>query len=138
MNPLMNDRPRFETDRFIVMLLSPSDARRLLEVLLQDEPLAARVPWLNDKTQDGALQEAYAVGLQAAAGIIKVWGIFSKESQEQVGVMIAKNSPNGIDVEALVASRYWDNDVIEEASEPLMEWLEENSEVIDTIPTLLH
>lgn len=138
MNLLMNDRPRFETDRFTVALLSSSDARKLMEVLLQDELLASRVPWLDDKTQDGALREAYGIGLQAAAGLVKVWGIVSRELRMQVGAMIVRNSMEGIDVDALIASHYWDNDVVEEASEPLMDWLEDNAESFQTIPAILH
>jgi len=140
MNPLMNDRPCFETDRFIVTPLFPSDARRFLEALLLDKTLAARVPWLHDKTEDGVLREAYGIGLQAAAGMVKAWGIFWKgiQGQAQAGVMLVKTTPAGFDIDALVAPEYWDIDVIEEASIPLVEWLEDNADVIDTIPTLLH
>jgi hypothetical protein len=44
MNAHSNERPGFETERFTVALLSPSEGRKLVEVLLQDEALAARVP----------------------------------------------------------------------------------------------
>ncbi|WP_151636106.1 GNAT family N-acetyltransferase [Noviherbaspirillum aerium] len=138
MNQLINERPRFETDRFTVVLLSPTEARKLAEFLLQDERLGARVPWLTDKSQDGALREAYGIGLQAAAGVIRVWGIIMRERQLQIGAMIVKNSLDGIDVDALVAPQYWDQDVIEEAAEPLMEWLEDNVDLYHTIPAVLH
>lgn len=138
MNPLMNERPRFETDRFSLILLSPSDTRKLMEALLQDRLLAARVPWLNDKTAAGALREAFGLGLQAVAGLVKVWSIVSREGQVQVGAMIVRKSPEGIDIEALVASRYWNQDVVEEAGGPLIDWLQENEDIIETVPAVLH
>lgn len=119
-------------------LLSPTDTRKLLEVLLQDEQLAARVPWLSEKTQEGAHREAFGIGLQAAAGLVRVWSIISRERHTQVGAMIVRNSSDGIDIEALVASQYWDHDVVEEACVPLVDWLEDNADTIETIPATLH
>lgn len=138
MDLLTSDRPCFETDRFIVVLLSPSDSRRLMEFLLQDKLLAARIPWLSDKTREGALDEAFGIGLQAAAGLVRVWSIISRERQIQIGAMLVRKSREGLDIEALVASRYWDHDVVDEASEPLMDWLEENAGIIESIPRVLH
>jgi hypothetical protein len=119
----------FETERFIIALLSPSEGRQLTEILLQDEPLAARVPWLTEKNRDGALREAYGIQLQAIAGQIKIWGIVSRELQMPIGAIIARNSLEGIDVEVLVASQYWGAEVVEEAGEPVIEWLEYNSDI---------
>jgi hypothetical protein len=130
--------PGFETERFQIVPLAPPDARRLVEVLLQDEALAERVPWMEDKTRDGALREAYRIELQAAAGQFKVWSIFSREIRTQIGAIIASNSLEGIDVEVLVASQFWECDVVEEASEPVMEWLDDNSDIIPDISGLLH
>lgn len=138
MNLLTSDRPCFETDRFIVLLLSPSDSRKLMEYLLQDRLLAARIPWLSDKTREGALHEAFGIGLQAAAGLVKVWSIISRERQIQIGAMLVRKSQEGLDIEALVASRYWDDDVVDEASEPLVDWLEENAGIVESIPRVLH
>ena len=134
----MNVTPCFETERFTVALLSPSEGRQLVEILLQDEALAARVPWLTEKNGDGARREAFGIELQAAAGQIKVWGIVAREMRMQIGAVIAKNSIEGIDVEFLVASRYWRNGVVEEAGEPVIQWLEDHSEVIDNFPIHLH
>jgi hypothetical protein len=130
MSTRTNASPRFETERFSVVPLSPTEGRKLAEVLLQDEALAARVPWLTDKTRDGALREAYGIELQAAARQIKVWGIAAREFRMQIGAVICRNSIEGIDVEVLVASQFWGNEVIEEVSDPVMDWLEDNSEVI--------
>jgi hypothetical protein len=138
MNALSNKRPRFETERFTVVPLSPSEGRKLAEVLLQDEALAARVPWLTEKTLDGALREAYGIELLAAAGQIKVWGIVARGLRVQIGAIIARNSLEGIDVEVLVASEFVDDGVVEEASEPVMEWLEDNSELIQNFPINPH
>lgn len=138
MNTLANVRPRFETERFTVVPLSPSEGRKLAEVLLQDEVLAARVPWLTEKTQDGALREAYGIELQAAAGQLKVWGIVARQLRMQIGAIISRDSLEGIDVEVLVASRFWNDGVVEEASEPVMDWLEDNAEVLRDFPINLH
>src|SRR6478735_3939517 len=134
MHNLMTVQPHFETDRFTVVRLSPVEGRKLVEVLLQDEALAARVPWLPEKTRDGALQQAYGIELQAAAGQIKVWGIVARELRIQIGAIISRNSLEGIDVEMLVASQFWDDGVVEEASEPVMDWLDDNAEVLQNVP----
>lgn len=138
MSTFTNVQPRFETERFTVVPLSPTEGRKLAEVLLQDEALAARIPWLTEKTQDGALREAYGIELQAAAGQLKVWGIVTRELRTQIGAIISRNSIEGIDVEVLVASQFWDDGVVEEVSEPVMDWLEDNSEVIQDFPINLH
>ena len=138
MNTLTNVQSRFETKRFTVVPLSPAEGRKLAEVLLQDEALAARVPWLTEKTQDGALREAYGIELQAAAGQLKVWGIVARELGVQIGAIIARNSIEGIDVEVLVASQFWDDRIVEEVSEPVVDWLDDNSEVIQDFPINLH
>lgn len=138
----MNNRtrvsPEFETDRFTVVPLSPSEGRKLAEVLLQDEALAARVPWLTEKTRDGVLLQAYGIELQAAAGQIKVWAIVSRELRMQIGAIISRNSIEGIDVEVLVASQCWSAGVVEEVCGPVMDWLEDNSEVIQNFPINTH
>jgi len=134
----LTTRPTFETERFIVVPLSPMEGRKLTEVLLQDEALAARVPWLTEKTLDGTLLQAYGIELQAAAGQIKVWGIVARNLRMQIGAIISRNSIEGIDVEVLVASQFWDDGVAEEASEPVMDWLDENSEVIQRFPFNVH
>jgi hypothetical protein len=138
MNSLIKVQPRFETDRFTVAPLSPSEGRKLAEVLLQDEALAARVPWLTEKTRDGALQQAYGIELQAAARRIQVWGIVARELRMQIGAIISRNSLEGIDVEVLVASRFWDDGVVEEASEPVMDWLDDHSDVLQNFPISVH
>lgn len=138
MNSLTKVQPKFETERFTVAPLSPSEGRKLAEVLFQDEALAARVPWLTEKTQDGALRQAYGIELQAAAGQIKIWGIVNRELHAQIGAIISRNSIEGIDVEVLVASQFWDDGVVEEASEPVMDWLDDHSEVIQSFPLSIH
>jgi hypothetical protein len=107
--------PSFETGRFIVAPLSPGEARNLPAVLLQDDALASRVQWLAEKSKDGALRQRI-----------------------QIGAIIARNSLEGIDVEVLVASQFWDDDVADETGEPVVEWLATNSEVIHDFPTVLH
>ena len=138
MNTLTNVRPKFETERFTLVPLSPAEGHKLAEVLLQDEALAARVPWLTEKTKDGALRQAYGIELQAAAGQLKVWGIVARELRMQIGAIISRNSIEGIDVEVLAASQFWADGVIEEASEPVMDWLEDHSDVIQNFPISLH
>lgn len=119
----------FETERLTVVSLSPSDARTLLTVLLQDEALASQVPWMKEKTQDSALQHAFGIDLQCAAGQAKVWSIIERERRMQIGAIVVRNSLEGLDVEMLVASQFWGQGVADEASEPVMEWLADNHEV---------
>jgi hypothetical protein len=117
-------RQLFETDRFLVVELSGFDARNLLAVLLQDEALASRVDWLKDKSRDGALQEAFGVELQCNASQAKVWSIVNRAGRIQIGAVMVRHSLEGLDVDVLVASRFWDQDVSDEAAAPVMEWLE--------------
>lgn len=121
----------FETERFSVMSLSPFEARNLLAILLQDYPLASRVSWLLDKSLGGALREAFGVELQTASGHIRVWGIVDRMRCMQTGAIIARNSLEGIDVEVLVASQFWDDGIADEASEPVMEWLSDNTDALE-------
>jgi hypothetical protein len=138
MTSTLKQLPSFETARFTVVPLLPSEARQLTEVLLQDEALADRVPWMTDKSRDGALREAYAIELQSAAGQLKVWSVVSRELRMQIGAIIARDSLEGIDVEVLVASQFWDDDVVDEASEPVMDWLDDNSDLIQHLQASLH
>jgi hypothetical protein len=122
--------PAFKTERFDIVPLSPAEARNLLAVLLQDENLASRVPWMIDKSQDGAQREAFCIELQCASGAIKVWGIVAREHRMLIGAIIARNSLEGIDVEVLIASQFWDAGVVDEAGDPVVEWLEHHSNAI--------
>ena len=138
MNEFPEKRPNFETERFSVVPLSPTEARNLLSVLLQDEVLASRVPWLAEKSQDSALREAFCIELQTASGQIKVWGIVARAQRMQIGAILARNSLEGIDVEVLVASQLWDDGIADEVGDPVVEWLANNSEVIQGYATTLH
>ncbi|CAE6867314.1 hypothetical protein R69746_08176 [Paraburkholderia aspalathi] len=125
-----SDKPQvFETERLTVVSLSPFEARNLLAVLLQDEALASQVPWMKEKSQDNALQEAFCIDLQCAAGQAKVWSIIERERRTQIGAIVARDSLEGLDVEVLVASQFWGQGVADEAGEPVMEWLADNNEV---------
>lgn len=128
----------FETERFTVVLLSPPEGRELVDALLQDEVLAARVPWLTEKTRGGRLRVTYGIELQITAGQLNIWGIMTRELQTQIGAIIVRNSLEGIDVEMLIASQFWDTGVSEEAGEPVMEWLEDNPEVFQNFPIHMH
>ena len=137
MNPA-GQLPQFETERFTLVPLSPAQVRELAEILLQDEALASQIPWLEEKTKDGAMREAYGMELQAAAGLLQAWGIVARELRMHVGLIFAKNSLAGIDVEALVASQFWGQEVADEASDPVLDWLDDHSEVIQGFPAILH
>ncbi len=119
--------PQFDTPRFIVAPLSPSTARALMEILLQDEALAARVPWMDDKSMDGALREAFGIELQCVAGRVHVWGVIARDQRMQIGAIIARDSLEGVNVEVLVASHFWNNGIADEASEPVIEWISDSS-----------
>lgn len=118
----------FETERFTVALLDPPKARELLGVLLQDELLAAELPWLEEKTRDGALKEAFLFELEYNAGAVKAWGIIERTQGTFVGAVIARNNVEGIDLEVLCASQFWNQGVADEAGTPVAEWLEDNIE----------
>jgi RimJ/RimL family protein N-acetyltransferase len=119
--------PRFETLRFIVMPLTPTKARELAAVLLQDERLAARLPWMQQKTSDGALREAFLLELECNCGNTSVWGIIERARRMYVGAVLARNTPGGVDLEVLCASQFWDQRVAEEAGPPVADWLEEQA-----------
>jgi hypothetical protein len=137
MKAFVDKRPAFETERFLVVPLSPGEVRKLVEILLQDEMLAARVPWLEEKSRDGALRAAFGLELESAAGRVKTWGIVARERRMQVGLVVARNSLEGIDVEVLVASQFWDEGIADEAADPVLDWLSENSEEIPDLSPLL-
>ena len=65
---LRNKLPAFQTERFDVVPLNPSQARQLVEVLLQDDRLVEYVTWMEDKSRDGARREAFLLEMQCAAG----------------------------------------------------------------------
>ncbi|AVS62761.1 GNAT family N-acetyltransferase [Paracidovorax avenae] len=121
--------PRFDTERFIVVPLQPAKARELLEVLLCDPPLAEQLPWLADKSADGARSEALLASMQCAAGTAIVWGIVERARAACIGAVIARHSLEGIDVEVLCASQFFGQGVADEAGEPVMAWLDDAMEV---------
>jgi RimJ/RimL family protein N-acetyltransferase len=115
---------KFETERFVVVPLSGAQARRLLCVLLQDELLAAQVEWLRDKSLDGVEKEAFRIELLCNAGRVKVWSIVERARKLQIGAVLATFSLNGLDLEIVVASQFWDQGVSAEVAEPVAQWLE--------------
>lgn len=131
---LSQDMPAFNTERFTVTPLAPAKLRELAGVLLQDENLAAQLPWMQDKTRDGALREAFLLELQCATGTTRAWGIVDRERRMFIGAVLARHALDGIDLEILCASRFWNQGVADEAAEPVAEWLEENAEVELVVP----
>jgi RimJ/RimL family protein N-acetyltransferase len=123
------DSPTFDTERFIVAPLQPAKARELIGVLLQDEHLARQIPWMPDKSTDGALREGFLLELQCAAGATKAWGIVERARAMLMGIVLARQSMSGIDLEVLCASRFWNQGIADEAGGPVAEWLEDNAEV---------
>ncbi|MCK4161902.1 hypothetical protein [Ralstonia pseudosolanacearum] len=115
---------RFDTERFIVIPLSGHEARNLVGVLLQDEALASRIDWMEDKSRDGALREAFGIELRCNAGQARVWSIIERARRLQIGAILASHSLEGLDVEVLVASPFWDQDVSDEAGAPVIDWLQ--------------
>lgn len=121
--------PLFNTERFIVAPLTPAKARELLGVLLQDERLAGQVPWMQERSKDGALREAFLLELQCNAGATQAWGIVERARGMLMGTVLARRTVEGIDVEVLCASQFWNQGVADEAGEPVADWLEANTEV---------
>lgn len=134
----IGQQPLFETERFTLVPLSPAKVRELAEMLLQDEALASQIPWLEDKSRDGAAREACGMELQAAAGQLKAWGVIARELRMHVGMIFTKNSLAGIDVEVLVASQFGGREVADEAGDPVLDWLDDHAEVIHEFPAILH
>ncbi|MDA8457172.1 GNAT family N-acetyltransferase [Acidovorax sp. GBBC 3334] len=126
---LPRNPPRFDTDRFMVLPLQPDKARDLLGVLLCDGKLAAQLPWMPDKSVDGARAEAFLAEMRCAAGTDLVWGIVERARGAYIGAVIVRDSLEGLDVEVLCASQFFGQGVADEAGEPVMAWLEEVVEV---------
>ena len=76
---IRQDTPTFDTERFIVAPLTPAKVRELIGVLLMDENLARQVPWMEDKTADGALREAFLLWAAVNRRVETVLGPASAE-----------------------------------------------------------
>lgn len=126
---LPNEIPAFQTERFVLVPLVPPRLRDLAERVLLDPPLAERMPWMKEKSADGARREAFLIELEAHAGSIKGWGILQRGRGMQVGMVLARQSVSGIDIEVLCPSEFWNQGVSDEVGPPLAEWLEDNVEV---------
>ncbi|KQV81311.1 GNAT family N-acetyltransferase [Rhizobacter sp. Root1221] len=126
--------PTFNTERFVVTPLTPTKVRELVGVLLQDENLAQQISWMQDKTADGALREAFLLELQCTTGTTKAWGIVERARAMLIGTVLARQTISGIDLEILCASQFWNQGIADEAGEPVAEWLEDNTEVALIVP----
>jgi len=121
--------PQFDTERFVVTPLTPPKLRALAKVLLEDPMLAEALPWMEDKTADGAAREAFLLELQCASGTTRAWGIVERARAMFIGAVLARETLGGIDMEVLCASQFWNQGVADEVSVPVGEWLEDNTEV---------
>jgi RimJ/RimL family protein N-acetyltransferase len=121
--------PTFDTERFIIAPLVPTKVRELFAVLFQDEQLAGQLPWMEDKSADGALSEAFLLELQCAGGTAQAWGIVERARGMFIGAVVVRDSVYGIDLEVLCASQFWNQGVADEAGPPVAEWLENHMEV---------
>jgi RimJ/RimL family protein N-acetyltransferase len=126
---LRSKLPAFQTERFDVMPLNPAQARELAEGLLQDERLAEYVTWMEDKSRDGARREAFLLEMQCAAGTTLAWGIVDRDSATFIGALLARPTVEGLDLEVLCASAFWNQGIADETAEPVAEWMEANCEV---------
>jgi hypothetical protein len=126
--------PTFQTERFVVSPLGPTMVRELAKVLLQDELLADQLPWMSDHGADGAAKEAFLLELQCAAGHVRAWGIVHRVRTMYVGMVLARASLEGMDIEVLCASQFWDQGISDEIVGPVVEWLEETADVRITLP----
>jgi len=126
--------PIFHTPRFVVAPLKPAEVRDLVQVLLQDERLAAQLPWMRDKTLDGATREAFLLEMQCAAGTVEAWGIVERARTMLVGSALARHALSGIEIEILCASQLWDQGIADEVFEPVAEWLEDAIDIQIALP----
>jgi RimJ/RimL family protein N-acetyltransferase len=113
----------FGTPRLLLLPLKHPYARELVGSLLSDPSVAAIVPWLEEKSADAALKEAFHIGLQCASGRTEVWGIIERQQQILAGVVLARASLGGTDLEAILAPQFWNQGISEEATAPVLEWL---------------
>ncbi len=132
---LRNRLPAFQTERFDVMPLNPAQARELVAVLLQDERLAEYVTWMQDKSCDGARREAFLLEMQCAAGTTLAWGIVDRDSAMHIGALLARPTVEGLELEVLCASAFWNQGIADEAAEPVAEWMEDHCEVEMMVPS---
>jgi len=121
--------PTFNTERFIVTPLTPAKLRELAQVLLKDERLAEQLPWMQEKSADGAEREAFLLELQCASGTTKAWGIVDRARAIFIGAVLARQTLGGIDLEVLCASQFWNHGVADEVGEPVGAWLEDSTDV---------
>lgn len=127
---LQEAAPTFNTQRFVLAPLAPPKAKEVLGVLLQDEKLADQLPWMESKTADGAQREAFLIELQCTSGATQAWGIIERARGAFVGAALARQTLGGIDLEVLCASQFWNQGISDEVSDPLAQWLEDNTEVL--------
>jgi hypothetical protein len=131
----------FRTPTFVVSPILPPRLRELAGELLQDEYLAAQLDWMEDKSKDGALREAFLLELQCNAGRVRAWEIVSRDDAESVGAVLVRDQLGGLDVELLCHSTSQMESVADEIVEPLVAWLEgweEAWQEMDGMPRDLH
>jgi hypothetical protein len=121
--------PAFNTERFVVTPLAPQKLGEVAQVLLKDERLAAQLPWMEEKSADGANKEAFLLELQCASGTTKAWGIVERARAMFIGTVLARQTLAGIDLEVLCASQFWNQGVADEVGEPVAAWLEDCTDV---------
>jgi hypothetical protein len=118
----------FHTETFVVAPITPPELRELAGELLQDEYLAEQLDWMEDKSKDGALREAFLLELRCAQGSVRAWRINERDSGETIGAVLVRDEVAGLDVELLCESTSWNDPVADEVVEPLVAWLEGWSE----------
>jgi len=131
-------QPTFATPRFALAPLEPSIARKLVEYLLLDDELASKLPWMTDRTPEGARLIGEQMEAAAERGLCKMWSIRVREDEMVIGMLIARNGGNGIDLEVLVEAAHEETDLMDEVTCPVTEWLELNAESIWPAPARLH
>ncbi|HEY8606199.1 MAG TPA: GNAT family N-acetyltransferase [Noviherbaspirillum sp.] len=120
--------PGFATEHFMLLPLSPLESRMLFEVLLQDETLREQVPWIAVKHPGRAMSGARLVEQKTACGQFKVWSITRRAPYVDVGAVVARNTPDGIDVEVMLDPRFDADDALDEVFAPVLAWLDLRSE----------
>lgn len=130
--------PSFVTARFALSPVAPIVGRQLIEYLLRDESLARKLPALQEKTEEGARQLAREIQAEAERGVCKMWSIAAREAGTIIGMLITRNTSDGIDLEMLVSSEHEVYDPTDEVCDPVLEWLDANTETIWRPPVTLH
>ncbi|MDG0025502.1 hypothetical protein [Trinickia sp. Y13] len=114
---------KFITPRLRVFIVASQEAVQLCRTLLENAEVAARVPWIREKTGKAFEQEMLRFELLCAAGALCVWAVERIEDGAFVAAIVDNPSAQGSNLELIVRRECWGLGYGDEAMEPLLRWL---------------